>query len=214
MLAILIVYFYVLGAIRTLASATFKCHSTGCSHKRLFYLEHFVVFFKSMFPKISHVEVNIELLNAFVYVLLNILLKSFKYFDELYKILCRFTYGVLLQLLFNQLLIFCVLLLYVIEQMFEERRIIYYQLVNYRPVDILTGKLVLVTLFYDLGHFREVSRDCFGILVDYKSIMADYVLEELCVIWQVFEQGLEFLGIVLALKVITRFLDQLFDLLV
>ena len=48
-----------------------------------------------MFPKVSHVEVNIELLNTFVYVLLNILLKSFKDFDELYKILRRFTYGTL-----------------------------------------------------------------------------------------------------------------------
>ena len=73
-----------------------------------------------MFPKVSHVEVNIELLNTFVYVLLNILLESFKDFDELYKILRSFTYGVLLQLLFYQLLIFGVLLLYVIEQMFEE----------------------------------------------------------------------------------------------
>ena len=100
MLAILIIYFYVLRAIRTLASGTFESHSTGCSHKRLFDLEHFVVFFKSMLPKVSHVEVNIELLNSFVYVLLNILLESFKYFDELDKILCRFTYGVLLQLLF------------------------------------------------------------------------------------------------------------------
>jgi hypothetical protein len=44
--------------------------------------------------------------------------------------------------------------------------------------------------------------------------MADHVLEELSVIWQVFEQGLEFLGIVLTFKVITRFLDQLFYLLV
>ena len=213
-MAILVVHFYVLRAIRTLASATIKSHSTGCSHKCLFYLEHFVVFFKSMFPKVSHVEVNIELLNTFVYVLLNILLKSFKDFDELYKILRRFTYGVLLQLLFYQLLIFGVLLLNVIEQMFEERRIINDQLVNYRPMNILTGKLVLVTLFYDLGHFREVSRDCFGILVDYESVMADYVLEELSVIWQVFEQGLEFLGIVLTFKVVTRFLDQLFYLLV
>lgn len=98
--------------------------------------------------------------------------------------------------------------------MFEERRIIYYQLVNNRPVNILTGELVLVALFYDLGHFCEVSRDCFGILVDYECVMADYVLEELCVIWQVFEQGLEFLGIVLPFKIVTRFLDQLFYLLV
>ena len=187
LLAILIIDFDVLRTIRTLASAALEIHTTGSCHKGLFDLEHLVVFFKSVFSKVSHVEVNIKLLYAFVYILLNILLKSLKYFDELYKILRRFTDSTLLQFLFYKFLIFCVLLLNMIEKMLEERGVVYDQLVDYWSVDILTWELVLVTLFYDLGHFRKMSRDCFGILVDYKRVMTDHILKELGVIRQVFE---------------------------
>jgi hypothetical protein len=54
----------------------------------------------------------------------------------------------------------------VLEEMSEDIMIINYQLVYNGPMDVLTRKFVLITLFDYLGHFGEVTRDCWSIVVD------------------------------------------------
>jgi hypothetical protein len=59
-----------------------------------------------------------------------------------------------------------VLLSNVLEKVTEHVVVIYYKLVYYRSVDVLTWELVLVALFYHLCHLCEVPRDSWSVVVD------------------------------------------------
>lgn len=63
-----------------------------------------------------------------------------------------------------------------VEKVSEKSMVIYYQFVYYCSVDILRGELVLVTFFYYLSHFCEVTRDCRGVSFYYHVVVKAYVL--------------------------------------
>jgi hypothetical protein len=62
------------------------------------------------------------------------------------------------------------------EKVSEKTVIIDYKFIYDCPMNVLRGKFILVSFFYNLSHISEVTRNCWGILLDYKVVMTDDVL--------------------------------------
>lgn len=97
--------------------------------------------------------------------------------------------------------------------MLEEGLIIHYEFVDDCAVDVLTWELVGVAFFDHFGHLSEMTRDGWSVLLDYQVVVANYVLKEESVVWEILEQWFECQALLLlCFQIIRSFLDQLFDI--
>jgi hypothetical protein len=97
----------------------------------LFYLVDFTVLLHGMLPQISHVEINVQLLCSFIYIIFNFSDELFIDFLELNQELI-----LSLTLLLYRFLMLDILLSNMMEKVAEKPVVIYYQFIDDCPVDV------------------------------------------------------------------------------
>jgi len=100
-----------------------------------------------------------------------------------------------------------------LENVFEQVWIVYYELVDNGSVNVHAGKLVRVAFFYNFRHFREMRRYQLRIVFDNNFVVENDILQEKCVVDDVFQQWLElYVLLVFSFEVFAGPLNQHFNI--